>query len=969
MGMNMRDQIAALRTRDAIIKLVNNAIDQKRPTDRTGTVTEINYDNRTAKVRFPGDPIDVTVKLGSIWPRNIGQVVRVGGYAGSQWLVDVLGAAALAATPSEDLVAPEGLEATSMALAIHAQWQPVAFGWMYEVEAAEDDQFTLNAIAFKTPNTHYSIEGITAGTEYWLRVRTTDGDSASEWSTPISVVGEHFPPSPNLTDGLPPVESPPVMVYGFLGGVMAEWAPVDNPDQVMYEVHADWESGFTPTEDTKLGVTSGTFASVNNVRGTKIPGGTMVFVRVVAFDADGAAPAGPQGFAEAATIDMGDAGNIHTSWFSDGEVPAASPSDIRAEGGPGFISLNWDHIDNADAVTYEVHVGGHSDFLPVEGTKVLETPSNFAFVKNLPPSMGGGALQYETTYHIIVFAKDIDGYADWPSASVTAQLVRVGTTDIQDGAVTSVTLADAAIVRAKIADAAIGSAQIGSAAITEAKIASASISSAKIQDAAIHTAKIADLAVDSAKIANLSVNTAKISDLAVTGAKIGNAAITTAKIQDAAITTAKIGNAQIETAHIKNAAITNALIEDSAITNAKIANGTITNAEIANGTIMAAKIGDAQITSAKIANLSVENIHIANNAVGGPQIQDVSIGTTKISDGAITTAKIGNAQITDAKIANISADKINAGTMSANRIDGGVITGVEISGVTITGGVFRTAAGGARMEIASSGGNAHRIQFFNPSGGVVNRLINADTGGPLESENGFSSTLMPSRLLQVRAGTNTLTPSIAYTINGATTTGFGTNGNINQPAIFSNNTVVWRSDPAGQYFLNKMFAPNMTISTAGGLEVRRYSDSAGELFAYSSTSALKGNIKPAGSMKAGLLGTAVKEWDSLAAVPPPDESVEVDLDEVGGLTGLRGLVMGGPTVKEVDPDHLPENKGTVWARPGFIAEDCVTTWPEIVLFDEEGNPVGIDTTQVLFALVQYAQEVESRLQALEQNAP
>lgn len=69
----------------------------------------------------------------------------------------------------------------------------------------------------------------------------------------------------------------------------------------------------------------------------------------------------------------------------------------------------------------------------------------------------------------------------------------IGTTNIQDGAITS----------AKIANLAVGNAAIANGAITSAKIGAAAVGTAQIQDAAITNAKIANLAVDNAKIANL----------------------------------------------------------------------------------------------------------------------------------------------------------------------------------------------------------------------------------------------------------------------------------------------------------------------------------------------------------------------------------------------------------------------------------------------------------------------------------
>jgi hypothetical protein len=115
------------------------------------------------------------------------------------------------------------------------------------------------------------------------------------------------------------------------------------------------------------------------------------------------------------------------------------------------------------------------------------------------------------------------------------------------------------------------------------------VGTTNIENAAITNAKIGDLAVDSAKIADAAIVTAKIAD--------GN--ITNAKIANATITTAKIGDAQITTALIKDAAISTAKIGDAQITNAKIAD-TIQSDDFVDGSAgwRIQKSGNAQLNNA-----------------------------------------------------------------------------------------------------------------------------------------------------------------------------------------------------------------------------------------------------------------------------------------------------------------------------------------------------------------------------------
>jgi hypothetical protein len=84
---------------------------------------------------------------------------------------------------------------------------------------------------------------------------------------------------------------------------------------------------------------------------------------------------------------------------------------------------------------------------------------------------------------------------------------------------------------------AVGTTQLDSAAVTTAKIANNSVTDSKLSssgstdaDRAVNTNHIKDVAVTTAKIADLAVTTAKINDLGVTTGKINDAAVTRAKL-------------------------------------------------------------------------------------------------------------------------------------------------------------------------------------------------------------------------------------------------------------------------------------------------------------------------------------------------------------------------------------------------------------------------------------------------------
>lgn len=83
----------AAALRDYIRNEVNAQLNQQLPRYRYGAVTSINRTNRTCMVTFAGDEGDVPVKMGSLQPYSVGQIVRVAGLLGDRFVDDVMGQA------------------------------------------------------------------------------------------------------------------------------------------------------------------------------------------------------------------------------------------------------------------------------------------------------------------------------------------------------------------------------------------------------------------------------------------------------------------------------------------------------------------------------------------------------------------------------------------------------------------------------------------------------------------------------------------------------------------------------------------------------------------------------------------------------------------------------------------------------------------------------------------------------------
>lgn len=115
---------------------------------------------------------------------------------------------------------------------------------------------------------------------------------------------------------------------------------------------------------------------------------------------------------------------------------------------------------------------------------------------------------------------------------------------------------------------------------------------ANIGAGAIGTTELEDLAVTTAKLANLAATTAKINDLAVTTGKIDALAVTAAKLAADAVTTAKILDLNVTTAKLALLAVGNGQIAPSAITADKTAS---TVFQQATGTISSSDITDTAV--------------------------------------------------------------------------------------------------------------------------------------------------------------------------------------------------------------------------------------------------------------------------------------------------------------------------------------------------------------------------------------
>src|SRR5210317_112610 len=244
------------------------------------------------------------------------------------------------------------------------------------------------------------------------------------------------------------------------------------------------------------------------------------------------------------------------------------------------------------------------------------------------------------------------------------------------------------------------SGSLSNEAITNVYVAALSKTNSSIPTEIIGTSNIDDGAVTTAKIAADAVNGSKIADDSIDSEHYVDGSIDTAHIADSQITDAKLATNSVTTVKITDANVTTAKIAADAITNDKIADDSIDSEQYVDGSIDTAHIADSQITLAKLAASSVNSSKIVDDSIVNADINSSAANdATKIHDGTISNTEFGylnnvssNIQTQlDAKLVKASnlSDLTSASTARTNLGLGTIATqdanNVSVSGGSITG--------------------------------------------------------------------------------------------------------------------------------------------------------------------------------------------------------------------------------------------------------------------------------------------
>jgi len=281
----------------------------------------------------------------------------------------------------------------------------------------------------------------------------------------------------------------------------------------------------------------------------------------------------------------------------------------------------------------------------------------------------------------------------------------------------------------------VGSSQIDDDAITNAKIAVDAITSDVIAAGAITTTTIADDAISTAKIAAGAITAGEIAANTITATEIAAGAVTATEIAADTITANEIATGAISADEIAAGAITTAAIAAGAVTADEIAANTVTAAQIAADTISSNEIASGAITTNELAAGAVTANEIAANTITAGQIAAGAISTDELAANAVTAAKI------------------SAGTISFDKLLGGVnenVTSTLASSVSLSPADSLTQIDSVQLPAPDDTTVGHKpLVIVKMEWNIIGSSNWDDDGGDLPEVNFFVSDQASGYLGQI----------------------------------------------------------------------------------------------------------------------------------------------------------------------------------------------------------------------------
>lgn len=303
---------------------------------------------------------------------------------------------------------------------------------------------------------------------------------------------------------------------------------------------------------------------------------------------------------------------------------------------------------------------------------------------------------------------------------------------------------------------------------------------------------------------------------------------------------------------------------------------------------------------------------VLNVANGGTGLSSLTSGGIVYANTATTTTTTGPGAAGDLLISNGTAPTYQTLTGDATITSGGVINVNRITGAA--------GAGGTGMRVASTGssifvGYTATVPTGSSNTAMGSTALNAVTGG---GNSAFGSGAGAS----VVGGTNnTFLGSLSNagaSTNGAIAIGRGATAGADNVTVIGDGTIT-ASQPSGLYMRHR--APGAyTVNLAGFIA------GTSELVEVSSSIRTKENVR--------------------------DLEHSTLFDRIRAVRYTPKVTPGGVTAAEVRENI------------GFIAEEIVDLYPEVVTFDREGLPAGVMYDRIVPVLVEQVQSLSRQVVAL-----
>lgn len=258
--------------------------------------------------------------------------------------------------------------------------------------------------------------------------------------------------------------------------------------------------------------------------------------------------------------------------------------------------------------------------------------------------------------------------------------------------------------------------------------------------------------------------------------------------------------------------------------------------------------------------------------------------------------------------------------------------------------------GGGTFEIDSVGGT-NQIGCFAGYGNATNPAYSftsrAGTGiwSPAASTIAVSTNSVERLKIDTTALTVTLPARLANGTAGAPSFSFTSDNNTgiysggaNVLAFTTGGVIKAQINIAATTLFTTLFLPNVSGDAALFQDLSRFSSGGNEVFYQSSSIKLKADVR--------------------------------DMTPEYGTKLLNSRLVTYDAIKSADGKRHKPNKeqnyrGNAWDVPGTIAEEMHYTFPEAVVYDEDDQPVGVNTTILLHACIDIVQRDHARIEALE----